>query len=172
MSKLPRSDERIFVSNRFSFRCSFSSWMAGWAVAVFLPSAAIAYLGLSESAASIGEGFNHLLSTTWKVADDVGPLAKLMIGALLALFNIVAFVATLRNSFTHAIACASAGVLAVVLTLLLIPAEYSRGFGIGLTGARIDQSTLPIYAVCGLVAGLVLSAIHRRCAHRQAAGAA
>jgi hypothetical protein len=172
MSKLPRSDEIIFVRNRFSFGCSFSSWIAGWAVAVFLPSAAIAYFGISESAANIGEGFNHLLATTWKVADNVGPLAKLMIGALLALFNTLALVTIKHNNLTQAIGCASAGMLAIVLTLVLIPAEYSRGFGIGLTGARIDQNTLPIYVVCGLISGLALRSMHHRCSSRRAAGAA
>jgi hypothetical protein len=144
--------------------------MAAWAVAVFLPSAAIAYLGISESAAEIGMGFNHILSTTWKVADDVGPFAKLMIGTLLALLSVVAFAVTPRNSLTRTVACAFAGVLATVLTLLFIPAQYSRGFGAGLTGVRIDQNTLPIYALCGLISGVVLRVVHQRCSSRQAAG--
>lgn len=171
MSKMPISDESQIASNGFRFRCYFSSWIAAWAVAVFLPSAAIAYLGLSESATDIGIGFNNLLATTWKVADDVGPLAKIMTGTLLALFSVVAFAVLPRNSLAHTLSCASAGLLAIVLTLLLIPAEYSRGFGIGLTGARIDQNTLPIYAVCGLISGLVLRAVNHRCSGRQATGA-
>ena len=47
-----------------SFRCFLPAWIAAWAVAVFVPSALIAWLGLSPSVAAIGTGFDRFFATT------------------------------------------------------------------------------------------------------------
>lgn len=55
-----------------TFRCFFPAWIAGWVVAIFLPSVFIAYFGLSPSAATIGSGFDRLAASSWKAADEIG----------------------------------------------------------------------------------------------------
>jgi ribosomal protein L7/L12 len=150
-------------THQASYRCAFSAWIISWAIMVFLPSAVFAYLGLYKSETDIEQGVSSFLAATWQVADDVGPIAKLMMGAWLALLSAFAFLHKPRNFLAHAITLSICGALGVLFTLLIIPAEYSRGFGIGLTGARLDQQTLPIYAVGGLISGLMLSILYWHC---------
>ena len=144
-------------------RCSGPAWIVAWAVGVFGSSALIAYFGLSAPAALMGSGFDRLLATTWAVGDDVGPAAKLLFGALLA----IAFFATgrlaLRSAPVRYGANAVAGGVAMAGTLLLIPAEYSRGFGVGLTGGRFDPASLPLYLIGAAAAGLTFTALLARC---------
>lgn len=146
-----------------AFRCSGPAWLLGWATAIFLPSLLVAWLGLSPSTPLIGEGLGDLPAATWKVADDVGPAAKLLLGGLLALLFITAERLLPRTKPARYVGNMAAGVLATVGTLLLIPAAYSRGFGVGLTGARFDAATLPLYLVGGAVAGLVFTHALIRC---------
>jgi len=146
-------------------KCFLPAWLAGWVVAIFLPSALIAWFGLSAPAAAIGTGFDSLPATAWKVADDVGPVAKLMQGGLL----LVLFygVARLRTSaLTGCIIASAAGLAATAATLLLVPADYSRGFGLGLTGLRLDPAVLPHYAIGAVLAGVVFHLGFNRCRTR------
>ena len=144
-----------------SFRCTGPAWVIGWAVALYLPSAIFAFAGLSSHARPLGIGFSHLGATTFAVADEIGPAAKLLVGALLAAgWYAIAHLKPRRII----IANAAAGVAAAVLAVLLIPAAYSRGFGIGLSGNRIDLATLPIYTLGGLAAGIIFTLSHHRCA--------
>lgn len=132
-------------------------WIAGWVVAIFLPSVIIAFLGLSEVAAPVGTGFGKLPMTTWIVADEVGPFAKLSTGALLltALLLIVRSRASRMPGLF--LAGLTSGFLSVLIPVALLPARFSRGFGIGLTGERFDPVTLPIYLLGGAAAGLVFA---------------
>ncbi|BCW89605.1 hypothetical protein sos41_27710 [Alphaproteobacteria bacterium SO-S41] len=152
-----------------ALRCSFPAWIVAWAMGVFGSSALIAYFGLSAPAALIGTGFDRLPATTWAVGDEVGPVAKLLFGALLAL----AFFATQRLSPDRApiryCANAVAGIAAMAGALALIPADYSRGFGIGLTGARFDPASLPLYVISAAAVGLVFTAALRTCQRRRRA---
>lgn len=149
-----------------SFRCAGPAWVIGWAVAVFLPSAIIAFAGISAHSRPIGSGFAHLGATTFAVADEVGPAAKLLLGALLA--GLWFGAARLRPTTpVQAVAAnVAAGVAAIIGALLLVPADYSRGFGVGLTGARLDPHTLPVYLLGGIAAGLAFTQSLRRCARR------
>jgi ribosomal protein L7/L12 len=151
------------VSYHVSYRCAFSAWIISWAIAVFLPSAVFAYLGLFTSAAGIEQGLSAFLAATWQAADDVGPVAKLMVGAWFALLCGVAVLRMPSNFLAQAIALSICGALGMLFALLLIPAAYSRGFGIGLSGSRLDQQTLPIYMLGGLVSGFLLSILYWRC---------
>lgn len=148
-------------------RCSGPAWLAGWVIAVFLPSALIASLELSEPAAALGDGIQHLPAATWKVADDVGPAAKLLLGGLLALLFLVSERLALIRATPGFVRNMAAGLLAMTSTLYLIPAPYSRGFGVGLTGARFDGATFPLYLVGGAVAGLVFTYSLARCAQKE-----
>ncbi|MES2444737.1 MAG: hypothetical protein V4574_18090 [Pseudomonadota bacterium] len=151
-----------------SLKCGGPAWLIGWAVAVFLPSALIAHAGLSPPALAIGTGFDRILATTWKVADDVGPAAKLLLGALLALLFLASSRLTVERTAVRYVLNATLGVAAMAVTLALIPAAFSRGFGIGLTGARFDWASFPQYALGGLAAGIVFTFMLARCAGRRA----
>jgi hypothetical protein len=147
-----------------SLRCFLPAWITAWFTAVFLPSVVIAYLGLSQAAAAVGTGVNRLPASTWKVADDVGPAVKLMIGGLLlvGLFGLVRM--TGMASRTRYAASIAIGVIAVAATIALMPSSLSRGFAAALTGTRFSPSTTPIYLLGGLLAGLSFVFSADRCA--------
>lgn len=146
-------------------KCFFPAWLFGWVVAIFLPSAIIAYLGLSPAAAAIGVGFDDLFATTWKVGDDVGPFAKLSFGAVLLASFYTLHRARLRGAalLGAAVVC---GVVAMLAALALLPAEYSRGFGVGLSGARFEPTLTAIYALGGALAGVTFAFALQRCGER------
>jgi len=146
-------------------KCFFPSWIAAWFVAIFLPSTVIAYLGLSEQAAALGSGFDNILATTWKVADDVGPFAKLSFGAALLIMLFAVPRARLSEPIFYAVSVVC-GVVAMLAALVWLPAEQSRGFGIGLTGARFHRGLMLIYFVGGALAGAAFAFAMRRCAKR------
>ncbi|MCD2323557.1 hypothetical protein LQ953_05950 [Sphingomonas sp. IC-56] len=129
-------------------RCFGIAWVLGWAVAIYLPSVLIAW-------DQLGGRFDlrRLLADTWHVADAMAPGAKLMLGGLM----LVGFLAADRFGRNRRVAVvlgAVAGAAALLLTLLLLPAEWSRGFGIGLTGERLPRGLLPFYLGGAAVAGV------------------
>lgn len=138
-------------------KCGGPAWLFGWVTAVFLPSLLIALAR---------HGLADLPATTWKTADDMGPFAKLMLGGLLLLGF---FLATRLKTGPLALRAALAGLAAMALTLALLPAAWSRGFGIGLTGARFDPQLLPWYAVGALASGIVFALALTRCRARNPA---
>ena len=146
-------------------RCFFPAWIAAWVVAIFLPSAIIAYLGLSPAAAEIGVGFDSIFATTWKVGDDVAPFAKLSFGALL----LAQFYAVQRMRLDRIalyVVAIAAGAFAMAFALAFLPAEHSRGFGISLSGVRFDPTLTPIYVLGGALAGAVFAFALQRCGER------
>lgn len=153
-----------------SLRCFLAGWIPAWAVAVFLPSAVIAYLGISDAAAAIGTGWDRLPASTWKVADDVGPAVKLMIGGLMLIgFLGLGRVRTLTGWGRYASSMAI-GAGAVALTIDLIPKSLSRGFATALTGSRFDPTTTPIYLLGGAIGGLLFVFAADRYARGRPAG--
>ncbi|MDF7775945.1 hypothetical protein P1X14_11870 [Sphingomonas sp. AOB5] len=146
-----------------TFRCFLPAWIAAWVVAIFLPSVVIAWLGLSPAVPATGGSLERLLAGSWKVADDVGPVVKLMIGGLL----LAGFLAVERLSPAGRLAaCAAIGVLAMIATIAFVPPDYSRGFAAALTGARFDSAVTPIYLLGALLAGLVYATGSARCRRR------
>lgn len=146
-----------------TFRCFLPAWIAAWVTAIFLPSVIIAYLGISLPAAAIGTGLERLPATSWKVADDVGPVVKLMTGGLLlAGFLALGRVRGLGSGGRFAVAT-GIGVMAILFTIAFAPSAYSRGFAAALTGARFDVTTTPIYLLGGMLAGVVFALVSDRC---------
>lgn len=132
-------------------KCSVAAWVAAWAVAVFLPSLLIAFARLPEGGFTLA----RLGADAWQIADTMSMGAKLMLGAALAgLFWAAQRLARDDREALMAMS-AVAGVFAMTLTLLLIPATWSRGFGIGLAGARLAPTLLPLYLTGAAVAGMV-----------------
>jgi hypothetical protein len=138
-------------------KCSGPAWLFGWATAVFLP-------GLLISVER--HGLDRLPANTWQMGDDIGPAAKLLLGALL-IINF--WLATRIRIGLLMLRAALGGLAAMLLTLALIPAAYSRGFGIGLTDARFDPAVLPCYAAGAVAAGLVFALSLARCRARSEA---
>ncbi|MEG3152794.1 hypothetical protein U1769_23135 [Sphingomonas sp. ZT3P38] len=149
-----------------TFRCFLPAWIAAWAVAVFLPSALIAWLGLSPAAAAIGTGFDHFLATTWRVADDVGPAVKLMIGGLLLLCFLGLLRSPLSGPGRRLAGGVALGMAVMVATITLVPPDLSRGFAAALTGTRFDGATLPLYLLGGALAGAAFVLSVERCRSR------
>jgi hypothetical protein len=142
----------------FSPRCFFVAWVAGWCVAVYLPSAAIALTGLSPLAAG-----RNPASATFAVADQVAPAAKILFALLFGLMLLAAR-RFIRSSPGQRLATDMlAACIATLLVLAFLPAEWSRGFGIGLTGKRFAALPLLIYLAGALLAGLSFSLSERRC---------
>ncbi|UYY57299.1 hypothetical protein [Sphingomonas sp. S2-65] len=139
-------------------RCFGIAWVAGWAVAVFLPSGLIAWDRLPAG----GFALRRLAADSWHVADAMAPGAKLMLGGLLlALFLLADRLGP--GERMAGVLGAIAGLTAMLLTLLLIPAEWSRGFGTGLTGERLPMGLLPFYLGGAAVAGVVRALSAARC---------
>jgi cell division protein FtsW (lipid II flippase) len=133
-----------------------------WVVAIFLPSGLIALFDLSAAAAG-----RNFLSATFEVADQVAPAAKLSFVILFAALLLIAH--RLRRQLDLASAILAA-CLAMLLTLALLPATYSRGFGIGLANSRFDPALLAIYLASAVLAGLTFSSAETKCRSRIAAG--
>jgi hypothetical protein len=140
-------------------RCFFLAATLAWAVAIFLSSALIAFAGLSPL--TPGKSAPHAV---WAVADEVAPFAK--IGFILVLAPLLWAVDRRLRAPWATVANMAAGCAAMLLTLLFLPQSYSRGFGIGLTGMRLDAVPLAIYLVSGAVSGLAFGASHANCRRR------
>jgi hypothetical protein len=128
--------------------------LAAWVTLVFGTSAVIALLGLSPRANRGGTGFP---GSAWEVADEMGPAAKLL---LIAVFAAAVTLGTRLGGRSIGRLYAANAVLgagAMVLTLLILPRPLSRGFGVGLTGARLDPAVLPVYVAGAVLAALVFT---------------
>lgn len=147
-----------------SWRKIIGAWVPAWAVAVFLPSGAIAALRLSDAG---GLTPGAWLQATWQVADAVAPTAKLAIGGL---FLILLLGLARRTSWAALpLIGAVGGALVMGVTLAVLPAGLSGGYGIGLTGVRFDPVLGALYLAGGAVAGALGAVLWRRAA--RAAGA-
>jgi hypothetical protein len=132
-------------------RCTFIALLTAWVVMVFGTSAFLVLAGLAGGAPAR----SRFLAATWHAADDIGPAAKILLIAIFAALVLAAErLVRVRASWQRYALNAGVGVAGMLLTLLLIPAALSRGFGIGLTGARLDPAALPFY-----LAGAALGAV-------------
>lgn len=145
-------------------RCFFVALIAGWVVAIFLPSAIVAAAGLSPLAAG-----RDLASATLEVADEVAPAAK--IGFALV-FALLLYVWRRRIGPPALWADILAGCAAMLATAAMLPEPWSRGFGAGLAGSRFDPVLLAVYALGGALAGLAFHGSENRCRRRARPGGA
>jgi hypothetical protein len=137
-------------------KCFFLAITLAWAVAIFLSSALVALAALSPFA--VGKS---LPAATWAVADEVGPAAKLAF-VLVAAPLLFASATRLRGAAALAAEIASA-CTAMLLTLALLPQSWSRGFGFGLTGTRLDPAALTIYVASAAIAALAFHLSEAKC---------
>jgi hypothetical protein len=144
--------------------CALSGFIAVWALAVYLPALVIGYAGWYPAAAAIGHGFDQLFRTTFTVADWMSPWAKLILGGAIA----AAFFSSLRLAAAPArTAAATAGtMLAMLLLLAFLPEPLSRGFGIGIAGARFDPALVAAYLIGAGIAGAIGMMLRETCLKR------
>ncbi|MDX2209059.1 MAG: hypothetical protein SFV20_01730 [Sphingopyxis sp.] len=134
-------------------KCWLGGLLAVWVVQIF---------GTSAMLAGMNAGTLPALATVWQLADEVGPVAKIAFVAVLA----VLLAATRRRDYSapeQIILWAGISGLAVLMVLALLPADFSRGFGIGFSGVRFASATLPIYIGGAVVGGMVGAVVERRC---------
>ena len=102
--------------------------------------------------------FNPLHVLDLILADWASPKVRRLIHNLIALgVSLVGIWLAANGDWLVAL-----GALAMLL-LAFLPEAWSRGFGIGLTGARFDPATLPWYLIGGAAAGLAFSLADAKC---------
>ena len=139
-------------------KCFFIAWIFGWVVAVYLPSAAIALARLSTLTKD--QGF---FAATLAIADEVSPAAKIGYAVLLALLLFAARrLPKLRRNSTLVLDVALA-CLAMLLVIALLPAEWSRGFGVGLSGVRFEAEATVIYLTSAAASGFTFHRSEAKC---------
>jgi hypothetical protein len=136
--------------------------LAAWITIIFGTSALIYLVSpLNIKLYSENQVLNFFYAT-WEIADEVGPAVKLSLIALFTLLvSITEGLIKRRGKIMYWIN-AGLGVLATVAVLGLLPENYSRGFGIGLTGNRFDRQTILIYFIGSVLGGLVYTYSLRR----------
>lgn len=137
--------------------------MLAWTTAVYLPSLMIAALSLSPLASA-----GNLLLDTFEVADEVSPAAKLTYAILFGALVMATRLSGARRGVSMNVLI---GVVSIALVLALLPEYWSRGFGVGLNGARFDPLSTAIYAIGGIASGVVFSLTEARCQSRSLAHA-
>lgn len=145
-------------------RCLLPAWIAGWVVAIFLPSLIIAWFGIPSGTAATGIGvINRLAASTWAIADAVEPAVKLAIGGLLLLGFLGFGRRASLSSFARYAAAIITGVAAILLTAAVMPLSLSSGFAEALSGERFDPSFTLIYGIGGSAAGMAFAWSAERC---------
>jgi hypothetical protein len=128
-----------------------------WVTMIFVTSALVAILVVpNDTITGIVAGRGPVRATV-RLADEMGPAVKLLLIAVFALLVLLGERIAPRSVAARYVLAAVLGAAAMVLVLAAVPASLSRGFGVGLTGARFDASLLPIYLACGALAGLAFA---------------
>jgi len=151
-------------ARRTTLRCLFVAWVLGWAVAVYLPSALIVLAGLSP----LAEG-RAPFGAIFAVADEVAPAAKIGFGLLFGAFLLLARRLSAWQGPRAAAGDMVLAAIAMLLVLAILPADWSRGFGVGLTGTRFAIAPTLIYLAGAAAAGLVFTLAEARCLARSGA---
>jgi hypothetical protein len=148
------------TAERTDLRCTLTALLAAWVTMVFGTSLLLVAFGpLGPGPASLQE----LAREVWKGADDMGPTVKLLLIVLFGMQVLGGRRLDPERPGPGLAIKAALGALAMLLTLALIPEPLSRGFGVGLTGARFDPATLPIYLCGGALGGVVFALSRQRC---------
>lgn len=142
--------------------CLAPAWLFAWVTAIFLPSLLIALLPPHALLAG-----GNVLQETWRIADAIGPFAKLALGGVLAVTLTIASRLRARSLVVDCAIAMIASGLAMGATLALLPADLSAGFGVGLTGQRFDFALLPLYAIGAGAAGVVFALSVWSCERRK-----
>lgn len=144
-----------------TLRCTSIALLSAWVVMAFGTSALLVLAGVGSGGAP---GLSGFVGATWRATDEMGPAAKILLIAIFAVLVLAAerLVRAPAGWQRYALNIVL-GAAGMVLTLALIPAALSRGFGIGLTGARLDPSALPFYLAGGALGAIAFTYSAARC---------
>jgi hypothetical protein len=146
--------------DRQNLRCTLVALLAAWVTMVFGASALTVLFGIAGPRPS---GVLGIGAGTWKAADAIGPVVKLLLIAIFAALMLLA--ERDGGSGNLRVRHALNGVGAMLLTLIVIPESLSRGFGTGL-GERFVAPLMASYVVAGALGGLVFTVSVARCRAR------
>ncbi|SKB68968.1 hypothetical protein [Daejeonella lutea] len=133
---------------------TLKSLLAAWVTIVFGTSALIFIFAPVDLKLFNSNPLINFLQSVWELGDAIGPIVKI---ALILIFGILTgiFKNTLNISALQVYSkSAVIGVISVLLVLLFLPVEYSRGFGIGLTDHRLHPNFLPLYLLGAILGGI------------------
>ena len=147
-------------SQKLPLKCFFAAWIFAWVTAIYFPSALIALADLSPATLE-----RSLLLRTFAVADEVAPAAKIGFAILLGGLAMLSR-RLLPMSRAQVVVDMVSAALATLLILAALPLDWSRGFGIGLTGNRFTPAPTAIYLGGALLSGLVFWLSAANCALR------
>ncbi|GAB2787396.1 hypothetical protein GCM10027275_35150 [Rhabdobacter roseus] len=136
--------------------------LAGWIVIVFGTSLLIFFFSPLTYETYHSNPILNALRTVWEIADEMGPAVKL---SLVLLFGTFVFLFKERIRQDRVLFYASSigfALLSMLLVLALLPADLSRGYGVGLTGRRFDGKMMPIYATGAFLGGAAFAYMYRR----------
>jgi hypothetical protein len=140
-----------------SIQVKLKSLLAAWITIIFGTSALFALTSPINFKTYSDNAFLNFFISTWEIADEIGPIVKISIIIIFAiLVSISANFIKHKKNIVYLVN-AVLGILSIVIVLGFLPKDYSRGFGIGLTGIRFDNQTLPIYLIGSILGGLVYS---------------
>ncbi len=143
------------------------SLLAAWITVVFGTSILLAAFTTVDSSTYHPNAFLNFLRQVWEIADEMGPAVKI---SLILMFTLLTYcIKSLNLHKSKALAYLinmSLACVAVALVLAFLPAGYSRGFGIGLTGIRFDKSVLPYYLMGALLEGFVFTYVYHRLSYK------
>jgi hypothetical protein len=148
------------AAERSELRCTLTALLAAWVTMIFgtsLLMAAFGPLGADQT------GLWDLARAALDGADEMGPAVKLLLIALFALQVLGGRRFDPQRPWQRAAVNAAFGMSAMLLALAMIPESFSRGFGVGLTGARFDPAVLPLYLCGGALGGVVFALSRARC---------
>lgn len=137
--------------------------LASWVTIVFGTSMLIVAFAPIQQKTHFSNKLVNFLIQIWEVADEMGPAVKIAIILLFAIgiFSCRKFLANSNFIFASIISVLFA-IVSVFLVLAFLPAEYSRGFGIGLTGTRFDERVIIFYLIGAFAGGLVFTYTYYR----------
>ena len=128
--------------------------LVAWVVLVFGTSALLVLASPLHFKPYSPQVLVNFFRTTWEVADEVGPVVKISLILLFTLLIVTSEKLVEPQRATTYAARALVAVLTTVAVLGALPAAYSRGFGIGLTGTRFDDRTIWVYLLGAVLSGV------------------
>jgi len=97
------------------------------------------------------------LRTIWEIGDEMGLAVKI---SLIIIFGLLVFafkgILGMNRMTSYALSVIFA-IISTTLVLAFLPTDFSRGYGIGLTGTRFDLRMVHIYIMGALLGGITFS---------------
>jgi hypothetical protein len=152
------------MKNNNRIAATLKALLAAWVTLIFATAILLVLFGPNSGKNYADNQLLNFLRSTWETGDEMGPAVKL---SLIALFSLLVVIFPGRGTRQPVYAYLKNilfAVLAVVLVLGFLPAAYSRGYGIGLTGLRFDTGIIHLYLIGAVMGGIVFTWVYGRSA--------